>query len=250
MAIVGSSDSSQIVVSRPGIVATIKRSEDSSWYPHRAIVPPGYGSDIQHLSSTSFGGEPCLLLGLGPWSHYSLYLMKPSAKGGLVSVASVVLGNPSGAFIARPPGRKEDVVLALLKSEESYVHRERFGSASPHGWDCGVHVLRVDTASRSLVPVCGLRLPRPRRSDTSLQIAGVLGDAAPEILIATHDSRPSNVYGSTRIARWTERGMSLEDTGLRLPGMVTAVLPHSTGGVDLLVRWSPAEIRVVTIGLD
>jgi hypothetical protein len=254
LAILGSDDpqTRQIVVSRNcGFASLIPTAGGwrASGEACRELAKGTLPSDVYLLRAACVDGEPSVLLGLGPWNHFSFHLMKPGPRGHLVPVASTRLGTPMDALVVRPPGFTRDVVLVGIAGHETYMHRQLFGGRSPHGWEFGVHILEVDPATRSFVPAGSLRLPRPIGGGIGLALADLVGGPGEEVLISLSLDGVDGAAPLLRtiVATWTDSGRALRETGIRLPGWILAVLSATDGGLDLVVQWSSAETRIVRL---
>ncbi|HGY90757.1 MAG TPA: serine/threonine protein kinase, partial [Planctomycetes bacterium] len=202
------------------------------------------GSDVEILETVTWNGGPRVLLGLGPWDHFSIQLLAPSRGGRLVTKSSVCLGSPAAATVLhRPQG---DLLLVGMKAQESYISDLFFGRSTPYGWDYGLYLLEEGEESGLLRPVAQARHPRPQAGKLRPWTADILGDRQEEVLCA---EVASGNFQKERVLR--TRVLAVADSGagprfehkLWLPGEVKGIAKDVAGATILLMEVIDAQHR-------
>ncbi len=222
----------------------------AGWYRSGSVLPlkgsgpgvrwpaPLQGSDIQFAKTVAWKGEPVVILGLGPWSHFSLHLLTPGRGGRLVPRSRVRMGTPDDAVVLhRPDGT--DLLLVSCMAQESYMSDLLLGRANPYGWEFGLYALDEEVETGSLVPRALALHPRPWTGRARLHVADVLGDDGDEILFSEQVMGVDGVRTlcRTRVLRITG-GVARPrfEHVLWLPGIVRGVARDATGARLLFIE--------------
>ena len=247
-----------LLVSRYHYVVKVEiKREGGAWGARSlGLVPMLCGSDVLGLSSHVTNGRASLLAAIGPWlgsNGFSVRCFEVDRASNELAMEAATIGNPEGVLSYRPPGATDEFIFAYLGGPDFYTDHRKFWMATPLGWECGVHALRRDPQTNTLVPLASFVLPRPQRARARLSLCDVMGDATQEILVSRwiwegqDDAMPA-LHETLVVQIHARDGIIGLDSVLRFPGAVAALVPLAAGGADLIVDYGARGFSAVRVG--